>query len=368
MTRDDIYLRLRSYVDEKLLNGMGFDLDQDTPLLELGVLDSLSIVGLLAFLKEALSVSIPEDEILPQHFETLSALTQLVLEVERRSSDRGLDASALRAWMRAQGVHGIESVWHPTRDGGAVHTLEIPGEGPPWLLIPAIGQPSTEWSAMLRTLRGDQRAVAIDLVGFGLSAMGSPRGAAGEGSVEDQVEAVCEVLALQSEPAVLIAHGAGSLVALEVARRSRDAVAALVLIAFGVPSDREAWIRTMQRMAGSVDEMLKLGYRRRPAIGAELEAVLRESAASSAQEAFFSSLAPAPIESSLDRVPELPSLLIGAADDRVVSEESIESAAKRLRGAQIEWIARCGHAAPDERPESVSWFIRDFVNRRALAC
>lgn len=69
---------LHEHVVETLLHGDAGDLDEDTPLLELGVIDSLAMVGLLAFLRERFGVVVPDREVSPRNFQSLAALRRLV--------------------------------------------------------------------------------------------------------------------------------------------------------------------------------------------------------------------------------------------------------------------------------------------------
>ncbi|NJO13534.1 MAG: hypothetical protein HC872_08805 [Gammaproteobacteria bacterium] len=50
----------------------------DTALLELGLLDSLSMVNLLSFLEVNLGVKVPEDQILPENFATPLTIARMV--------------------------------------------------------------------------------------------------------------------------------------------------------------------------------------------------------------------------------------------------------------------------------------------------
>ncbi len=50
----------------------------ETELLELGILDSLSMVNLLSFLEGSLGVKVPEDQLLPENFATPLAIARMV--------------------------------------------------------------------------------------------------------------------------------------------------------------------------------------------------------------------------------------------------------------------------------------------------
>lgn len=56
--------------------------DQDS-LIESGIIDSLGVMTLLAFLQEKFSIQVPGDELVPENFESISAISALV---ERRTN------------------------------------------------------------------------------------------------------------------------------------------------------------------------------------------------------------------------------------------------------------------------------------------
>ena len=56
----------------------GQEVAGDTPLLESGILDSLAVVKLLAFLEESFGVEIGDDEFDPDNFESLDAIEALI--------------------------------------------------------------------------------------------------------------------------------------------------------------------------------------------------------------------------------------------------------------------------------------------------
>jgi acyl carrier protein len=60
-------------------------LGPETLLVDEGMLDSLLLLQLVAFLEERYGININSDEIVPENFETLSKIEQLV---RRRLSDR----------------------------------------------------------------------------------------------------------------------------------------------------------------------------------------------------------------------------------------------------------------------------------------
>ena len=54
------------------------DLGMEDSLLERGLLDSLAILKTVTFCEEQFGITIPDAEVLPDHFETVRAIAQLV--------------------------------------------------------------------------------------------------------------------------------------------------------------------------------------------------------------------------------------------------------------------------------------------------
>ena len=51
---------------------------EDTPLLEQGLLDSLGLMKLVAFLERRYQLVVPEEEIAPDNFRSLAAIRKLI--------------------------------------------------------------------------------------------------------------------------------------------------------------------------------------------------------------------------------------------------------------------------------------------------
>jgi acyl carrier protein len=54
------------------------DLKAEDPLIARGLLDSLSILKTVTFCEEKFGITIPDHEVLPDHFETVKAIAALV--------------------------------------------------------------------------------------------------------------------------------------------------------------------------------------------------------------------------------------------------------------------------------------------------
>lgn len=74
---------LHRYINETLLDGNSDELDANTPLLEWGVIDSLSMVDLLAFIEREFGVHIADEDVLPENFATLRAIARLIEQLRQ---------------------------------------------------------------------------------------------------------------------------------------------------------------------------------------------------------------------------------------------------------------------------------------------
>jgi 2-hydroxymuconate-semialdehyde hydrolase len=89
MAREQIYNHLRSFIVDQLLDGDGEDLDADTRLLEVGIIDSMTMINLIAFIERRFELLIPHADVTPTNFETLGAVVDLVLRLPRQRSVSG---------------------------------------------------------------------------------------------------------------------------------------------------------------------------------------------------------------------------------------------------------------------------------------
>lgn len=76
MTQETIGQIKKFFVE--LLEGHDVGLDAATPLLELGLLNSMTIVELRAFIESTLHVSVRPDDFVPKHLQNLETIAALV--------------------------------------------------------------------------------------------------------------------------------------------------------------------------------------------------------------------------------------------------------------------------------------------------
>jgi acyl carrier protein len=73
--------QLRSQIHDYVLANFMFDaneIDLDMSLTAAGVLDSMGVLEMVLFVEESLGVAVADEEVLPEHFDTVNALAAFV--------------------------------------------------------------------------------------------------------------------------------------------------------------------------------------------------------------------------------------------------------------------------------------------------
>ena len=69
---------LRTFISRQMLEGEDIGLTATTPLLELGILNSMEVLSLIAFIESRFEVVVPPDQILADNFKDLQTIAGLV--------------------------------------------------------------------------------------------------------------------------------------------------------------------------------------------------------------------------------------------------------------------------------------------------
>ena len=70
---------IKQFIYTEILYGQeNIRLEETTQLLDEGIIDSLGIMKLLAFLEETFSIRMSEDELIPENFESVGVISLLV--------------------------------------------------------------------------------------------------------------------------------------------------------------------------------------------------------------------------------------------------------------------------------------------------
>ena len=80
MERKEVIDKLRQFVLQEILEGETQELDEKTPLLSLGVIDSLSLLRLLGFIEEEFGVGVQIESLDLDCLRDLDSLARLVTD------------------------------------------------------------------------------------------------------------------------------------------------------------------------------------------------------------------------------------------------------------------------------------------------
>ena len=69
---------LQAFISRQMLEGEDVGLTATTPLLDLGILNSMEVLSLIAFIESSFQVVVPPDQILADNFKDLQTIAGLV--------------------------------------------------------------------------------------------------------------------------------------------------------------------------------------------------------------------------------------------------------------------------------------------------
>ena len=78
MSSHPITARIKAYLIEHFPSAREHALGDDDHLLANGILDSLGVLDLVGYLEQEFGIAVSDDDLLPEHFETLRRLTAFV--------------------------------------------------------------------------------------------------------------------------------------------------------------------------------------------------------------------------------------------------------------------------------------------------
>jgi len=81
---------LREFIRRSLIPaGATAEVDENEPLIDHGVIDSMGLLQIMTFIEERTGVRVPDDEVTPENFQSVSAIDQLVTRLKTRHSPPG---------------------------------------------------------------------------------------------------------------------------------------------------------------------------------------------------------------------------------------------------------------------------------------
>ena len=78
--KDNIINKLETYLKEEILQQPNRTIEPDEPLISSGLIDSFSLVDVALFVEDTYGVQIDDTELNADTFDTLNALSELILE------------------------------------------------------------------------------------------------------------------------------------------------------------------------------------------------------------------------------------------------------------------------------------------------
>jgi pimeloyl-ACP methyl ester carboxylesterase/acyl carrier protein len=352
---DEILSELKNFVSKELLQGQDEDLDSNTPLLAWGIIDSLTMVSLLAFIEDKFSIHVPDEDVRPENFETLQVLTNLLVSLHPKQPKTAVDLSTT-APLRVLESYGVKREFVELPPGYKHHLVRTWGELPNWVLMPTLSSLYNSWGELLRLLIDEQSSVAFDLAGLGLS--NSPKELP---NFADHLEITIKLLErIIKPPMVLISGSVGSMLATEIARRKPEWVKALVVVGFGLIEDGQAWWNHLLEISKDLDVFLQTGYYKVPYITPAFRPLLEKRLSSPAYRNFLSGGVEL-MSTTFDNI-KVPTLFVVGENDKLVEKSAVEKAAARIEKSTVKVLPYCGHFPQMERSRELFNIIKDFVH------
>jgi 3-oxoadipate enol-lactonase len=246
---------------------------------------------------------------------------------------------------------------------------DVAGAGLPLVLLHGWPHDRSLWAGQLRGLVAHARCITPDLRGFGGSSVAAPFTI---DQYADDVASLMDVLGI--EQAVIGGLSMGGYVAFAMMRRHRARVRALVLADTRATADTDEGRSNRMRLIALIDEhgVEALAARQlRPTLGRstfeqqpEIVEVVRRMMASAPAEGAKGALramAARPDSSGLLPTIDVPTLVVGGAEDVFTPPSELEALASAIPGSRIELIEQCGHVCPLERPAAFNHVVGEFL-------
>ena len=250
---------------------------------------------------------------------------------------------------------------------GVRHHYVSKGEGPPVVLVHALGGTLHAWHGVIENLALHHHVVALDLRGHGRSA--HAKGAYSIKTWASDVEALIGVLELP--PVTLVAHSMGTLVAQHLALTKPEAVDSLVLlggISYFEPPAKEAYARRADIVeADGMDALVEdwlpgalapRTHAKQPQLtGLLRDLFLRNDPHSYAKSCRALAKAPAIKRDNIGQ----PTLLLVGDHDRSTPLRMTEELHRDIPVSRVRVVPAAAHWAALEQPDMIAATILEFL-------
>jgi acyl carrier protein len=82
MKREEVVQAIQEYIAKEILSGNDIGLNETTPLLEWGIINSFELVRLQSFVQERFDVAIPMERVTAANFGQIRSIGALVAELK----------------------------------------------------------------------------------------------------------------------------------------------------------------------------------------------------------------------------------------------------------------------------------------------
>jgi len=252
---------------------------------------------------------------------------------------------------------------------------EEAGSGPALLFIHGWPHNRTLWSGQLSGLSTHARCIAPDLRGFGDSTVAGPYSMA---QYADDLVALLDSLGI--DRAIVCGLSMGGYVAMAMLRHHRERVRALILTSTRATADTPEGREKRMRLIEFVREhgVEALAQRQLRAMVGEttftsrpelLESLRRLMAAAPLDGVIgaLQAMADRPDSTELLATIEVPTLVIGGAEDTFTPPTELAALAAAIPHARLEMIGTTGHVCAFERPAAFDHLVAEFLESLVLS-
>ncbi len=78
---DTILTQIRQYLAENILFEKTYPYPDKTSFLEAGIVDSMNVLELVSFVEDNFGISVPDEDIIPENFDSVHNMAQYVARV-----------------------------------------------------------------------------------------------------------------------------------------------------------------------------------------------------------------------------------------------------------------------------------------------
>lgn len=359
-----VQAELIAFINAEILESEDSGLDIDTPLLAIGILDSLAMVSLIAKIEDAFGVKVPDDAVTPDNFQSVAAIARMVDLIQEKNAESSTVESPKDPYLKSltDSLKMLESsgiTRHKLQlpqQHGELHYLRVMGNTDySYVFLPGVGNPSSSWGNILQILNGEQTAIAIDLLGFGLSSIDSD-----SPNYADNIQAVLTLLDREiPQPWVLVGSSAGAIIGAEISRLKPESVKALVITGFGFIQNPTTWWEYLMDLSESPKKFMEAAYYRSPKLTKSLRLLIDGVLCRPAYQSFLNEGGFEFMQSCFEDI-KVPTLIVAGEEDQIIPKTDVIKLSEKIPNVKLDWLARCGHFPPSEQPEELLFLMQNF--------